>query len=154
MADDDVDFAVAAYRDQGVWQVAELKAGVTQDVGELVEALRRFPSDVGVLGMVAVDEEFFILVRVSGPYTRFMLSDVTTVPDYDLAADVADQLDLADPASDADADPAGDLDIVSDLGLSGSELDLLCDPDAYPDETLLEIAERLGFGDELNALVG
>ncbi len=154
MADDDVDFAVAAYRDQGVWQVAELKAGVTQDVGELVEALRRFPSDVGVLGMVAVDEEFFVLVRVSGPYTRFMLSDVTAVADYDLAADVADQLDLPDPAPDADADPAGDLEIVSDLGLSGSALDLLCDPDAYPDEMLLEIAERLGFGDELNALVG
>ena len=106
MADEDVDFAVAAYRDQGVWQVAELKPGVTQDVGELVEALRRFPSDVGVLGLVAVDEEFFLLVRVSGPYVRFLLSDVTVVPDYDLAADVADQLDLPDPAPDADAEQA------------------------------------------------
>lgn len=154
MADDDVDFAVAAYRDQGVWQVAELKHAVTQDVGELADALRRFPSDVGVLGLVSVDEEFFVLVRVSGPHTRLMLSDVTVVPDYDLAADVADRLDLPDPEPDADADPVGDLGIVSDLGLPARELDLLCDPDAYPDEVLLEVAGRLGFGDELAALVG
>lgn len=151
---DDVDFAVAAYRDEGTWRVAELKASVAADVEALEAALRRFPSDVGVIGMVSVAEEFFVLARVSGPYTRLMLSDVTVADDYDLAAAVADVLDLPDPGADADADPAGDLAILADLGVSAQDLDLLCDPDAYPDEVLLEVAARLGFGDELAEIVG
>ncbi|MET0419943.1 MAG: hypothetical protein ABW022_28340 [Actinoplanes sp.] len=38
--DDTVDLAVAAYREEGVWQLAELPDVVGEDVDELVAALR------------------------------------------------------------------------------------------------------------------
>jgi putative tRNA adenosine deaminase-associated protein len=51
--------------------------------------------------------------------------------------------------------PAGDLDIVGDLGMQAMELGLLCDDrDLYPDEVLSDVARRLGFGDDFEALVG
>ena len=71
MADqtDGVDFALAAYREEGVWQVQELAPDVTEDVEHLANALRRFPGDHGAVGMVAYDEDVFLIVRVTGPIT-------------------------------------------------------------------------------------
>jgi putative tRNA adenosine deaminase-associated protein len=73
---DGVDFAVAAYREEGQWQVEELAHDVHVDVPTLCSALRRFPGDGGAIGMVAIDEDFFVIVRVAGPQTRVLLSDV------------------------------------------------------------------------------
>ncbi len=39
MAEDDVDFAVAAYRDEGEWQVVELNPRLGEDVEQLSHAL-------------------------------------------------------------------------------------------------------------------
>ena len=65
MAEDDVDFAVAAYRDEGEWQVVELNPKIGEDVEDLSEALARFPSDVGVLGLVSMNDDFFVILRRS-----------------------------------------------------------------------------------------
>ena len=56
MADqlDGVDFALAAYREEGVWQVEELAHDVLTDVETLSHALRRFPGDGGAVGMIAI----------------------------------------------------------------------------------------------------
>ena len=70
MAEDDVDFAVAAYRDDGHWQVVELHPSVAEDIDNLTDALGRFPSDVGVLGMVSMNDDFFVLVRKMGTQVR------------------------------------------------------------------------------------
>ena len=44
--------------------------------------------------------------------------------------------------------PAGDVGIFADLGLDEMELSaLLGDLDAYADEMLLSVADRLGFAD-------
>ena len=52
-------------------------------------------------------------------------------------------------------EPAGDLDIFGNLGLDPMELGaLLDDYDLYPDETLSEIAAKLGFGRLYDELVG
>lgn len=155
MAENDVDFAIAAYRDEGVWQLAELHASLAEDIDDLLNALKRFPSEVGVLAFVSVNDEFFVLVRAIGSKVRLLLSDVTTVTDWPLASGVADILDLPDPEDDDVPQPAGDLDIVGDLGMQAMELGLLCDdPDLYPDEVLSDVARRLGFGDDFEALVG
>src|SRR5687768_9557281 len=97
MAEDDVDFAVAAYRDEGEWQVVELHATIGEDVDELSDALARFPSEVGVLGLVSMNDDFFVILRRSGVQVRALLSDVTAVTDWPLASGVADLLDVPDP---------------------------------------------------------
>jgi putative tRNA adenosine deaminase-associated protein len=156
MSEDDVDFAVAAYHDEGRWQVVELDPRLGEDIDDLREALGRFPSDVGVLGLVSMNDDFFVIVRRSGTNLRVMLSDVTAIDDWPLAGGVADLLDLAPPADDAIvAQAVGDLEILSDLGMTASDLGALCDDDdLYPDDVLFDVAERLGFGGELEAVLG
>jgi putative tRNA adenosine deaminase-associated protein len=155
VAENDVDFAVAAYRDEGSWQLVELHASLAEDIDDLLTALKRFPSDVGVLAFVSISDEFFVIVRMFGSTVRLLLSDVTAVGDWPLASGVADILDLPDPEDEDDPQPAGDLDIVSDLGMPAMELGVLCDDDdLYPDEVLSDVARRLGFGDDFEAIIG
>jgi putative tRNA adenosine deaminase-associated protein len=154
MAEEDVDFAVAAYRDDGEWQLVELHPSVAEDLENLTDALGRFPSDVGVLGMVSMNDDFFVLVRKVGTQVRVLLSDVTAADEWPLAGGVADLVDVPDPDDD-EPQPAGDLDIVSDLGMAALELGVLCDDDdLYPDEILGDVATRLGFGDAFERIVG
>ncbi|WP_246355041.1 tRNA adenosine deaminase-associated protein [Nocardioides ungokensis] len=114
MADqiDGVDFALAAYREEGVWQVQELAHDVLVDLDTLAHALRRFPGDGGAVGMVAVDEDFFIVVRVAGASTRVLLSDITAADEWELARSVVDFLALPDVEEEDDQVPAGDLDLL------------------------------------------
>ena len=151
-AGDEVDFAVAAYLSDDVWSVAELKPSLGRDMEELAQALSRFPSEVGVLAMISVDEDFFVLVRRESTGTRVLLSDVTAVEESSLAADIADLIGLPEVEDDDDPQPGGDMDIVEDLGVSPADLTDLCDDDdALPEDLLLDLAERLGFADELEA---
>ena len=155
MADDEVDYAVAAYRDADGWQVDEMKASLGYDLEKLSEALARFPSEVGVLGMVSVNEDFFVLVRRETTGVRMMLSDVTAVGESQIAADVADLLDVPEVDEDDDPQPGGDLELLADLGISAVDLRELCeDDDLLPDDVLLDLADRLGFADDLEDLIG
>ena len=155
MAEDDVDFAVAAYRDEGEWQVVELHPRIGEDAGDLSEALARFPSDVGVLGLVSMNDDFFVILRRSGTVVRGMLSDFTAVTDWPLASGVVELLDLADPEDPDEPQPVGDLELISDLGMPALDLGVLCDDDdLFPEDILRDVADRLGFGDEFDAVLG
>lgn len=155
MAEDDVDFAVAAYRDEGEWQVVELNPRIGEDAGDLSEALARFPSDVGVLGLVSMNDDFFVILRRSGTVVRGMLSDFTAVTDWPLASGVVELLDLADPEDPDEPQPVGDLELISDLGMPALDLGVLCDDDdLFPEDILRDVADRLGFGDEFDAVLG
>jgi putative tRNA adenosine deaminase-associated protein len=157
MADqvDAVDFALAAYREEGVWQVQELAHDVLEDIDKLSHALRRFPGDGGAMGMIAVDEDFFILVRVAGASTRVLLSDITAADEWELASSAVEFLHLPMPEEDDDQVPAGDLDVVGELGMSAMDMAVLLDDlDLYPDEMLSDIARRLGFGPMFDEAVG
>jgi putative tRNA adenosine deaminase-associated protein len=109
--------------------------------------------------MVAVDEDFFVLVRVDGADTRVLLSDITAADEWDLATSAVEHLGL--PLTDSLGDesdepvPAGHLDLLSDLGVTAMDLGaLLDDPDLYPDEILSDVASRLGFGELFDDVVG
>ena len=157
MADqiDAVDFALAAYREEGVWQVQELVHEILTDLDTLAHALRRFPGDGGAVGMVAIDEDFFIVVRVAGASTRVLLSDITAADEWELARSVVDFLALPDVEEEDDQVPAGDLDLLGDLGMHAMDLAVLIDDfDLYPDEMLSEVARRLGFGRLFDDAVG
>lgn len=149
-----VDFVVAAYREEGAWQVQPLPEHAADDIEGLAAVLRPLPSESGSLGMVSVDEDFFVLVRVSGPQVRLLLSDVTAATDWPLAAEVVDSLELPEPDDEEDPQPGGDLAILTDLGVSAMDLAVLCDdPEMYPDELLSEVAHRLGFGSQFDGVV-
>ncbi len=150
-----VDFALAAYREEGVWQVEEIPHDRLGGVAELATELRRYPGDFGALGMISIDEDFFLLVRVAGAAIRMLLSDITAASEWPIARSVVDELDLPMPDDDDDPVPAGDLGIVGDLGLDAMDMGaLLDDLDAYPDEILGEIAAKLGFGTQYDERVG
>ena len=157
MADqlDGVDFALAAYREEGVWQLQELARDVLVDVETLAHALRRFPGDGGAVGVVAIDEDFFVIVRVAGASTRLLLSDITAADEWELAASAVDFLGLPPAEDDDEQAPAGDLDLLGDLGMPAMDMAVLLDDfDLYPDEMLSEVARRLGFGALFDEAVG
>jgi putative tRNA adenosine deaminase-associated protein len=117
--------------------------------------LRRYPGDGGALGLVSIDEDFFLLVRVLGAEVRLLLSDVTAATDWPLAAAVVEHLDLPLPDDEEEQEPAGDLGIVADLGMGAMDMGaLLDDYELYPDEMLGDIASRLGFGPLYDEIVG
>lgn len=155
---DDVDLAVAAYRQGGRWVVQEMTLEHCEDVELLADALRRLGGDTGAIGLVSVDEDFFVIVRVEGERTRVLLSDASAAEDWDLAETVIDLLDEIDPddLDERDEDePAGDLGLLVDLGVSEDALEeLLDDPDAYPDEVLSDVARLIGFGEQFDDVAG
>lgn len=152
---DAVDFAVAAYREDGEWTVQELALDHLEDVPTLVHALRRLPGDAGALGLVAVDEDWFLLLRVTGAQARVLLSDITAADDWDLAASALDVLGLPEPEDDEEQVPAGDLELLEDLGMNAMDLSLLIeDVDLYPDELISDVARRLGFGALFDDVIG
>ena len=150
-----IDFALAASREAGVWTLASLPPRAATGLDVLVRALAQLPSEVGTLGMVSVDEDYFLLARVAGGQVRLLLSDVGAATESPLARAVIERLELPPPDDDDDqVQPAGDLGIVADLGLSAMELGALCDEtDLYPDELLSDIAERLGFGEQFDEML-
>ena len=151
----EVDFALAAFRDDGTWRVQDIAPPAFDSIESLSHALRHVAGDEGAVAMVAVDEDFFVLVRVDGPTTRVLLSDVTAADEWELAQSAIDFLGLPPPEDDDVEVPAGDLDLLGDLGLHAIDLGaLLDDVELYPDEMLSEIARRLGFGKLFDDAVG
>lgn len=151
----EVDFALAAFRDDGTWRVQDIAPPAFDSIDSLSHALRHVAGDEGAVAMVAVDEDFFVLVRVDGPTTRVLLSDVTAADEWELAQSAIDFLGLPPPEDDDVEVPAGDLDLLGDLGLHAIDLGaLLDDVELYPDEMLSEIARRLGFGKLFDDAVG
>ncbi len=156
MDSDAIDFVMVAWREDGVWRLDVLPPRSGESLAALIEALGAQDSDAGALGFVAVAEEFFVIARLQGAQCRLLLSDVGAACDWPLAVEVVERLGLPRP-DDVELDeitPAGDLTIVSDWGMSGAELAMLCEDIAlYPDEVLGSVASRLGFGDQFESAI-
>lgn len=149
-------FAVAAYRAEGSWHVEPLPPTVLEDLSVLLAALRSQPQEGGPFVAAAVDDEFFVMARLTGSRISLMLSDLTAAVEYPLAEQVLERLG-EDPPDEDELDevwPIGDLDVLSDLGISEEEMtEIVDDLDSYPDEMLEEIADRLDIGDAYLAAV-
>ena len=142
--------AVVVYRENGSWTSDVLPERITDDLDSLIRVLRLQPADNGAIALVNVADEFFVALRVRGDEVRMMLSDVSAAVAWDLARQVTDRLGIDAPDDEEVEDiwPAGDIGIFADLGLNELELGVLLDDlDAYADEMLLSVADRLGFGD-------
>jgi putative tRNA adenosine deaminase-associated protein len=143
-------FAIAAYRDMGLWRAEPLPPTVLGDLGVLIQALRSQPPEGGPFVIACVDEEFFVIARLDGSRISLLLSDLTASVEYPLAEQVLARLG-EEPPEDDELDeiwPVGDLDLFSDLDMSEDEMEqILDDVDAFPDEMLDAIVERIGFGE-------
>jgi putative tRNA adenosine deaminase-associated protein len=146
---DSDDVAVVVYREDDAWDVDLLPLALTEDLAGLIQVLRQQPSIGGTIGLAAVEDDFFLAVRVVGGQASVFLSDLTAAVDWPLARQVMSHLDLAVP-EDEDLDqvlPAGDLSIFADLGLDEMDLGMIAgNLDLFPDEALAIIARKLGFG--------
>ena len=154
MDDSAVDFAVAAWREEGLWQVVLLPPGIGDSLQTIVNALRAQPGDGGVLGLVSVAEEFFVLLRVRGEDVHLLVSDVYAAEEWPLGVEALDRLGVPPPEDDDsdDVQPGGDLRIVEDFGVAPVEIELLLDDEEmWPDEQLASIAARIGFGELFDA---
>lgn len=156
-------YAVAAIREDGQWRCTRLTPEALVDLDTAITELRELRSTGAVLGLLDVDDEFFVLLRPIPGGVSLMVSDAVAALDYDVAADVLDLLRIELPSeNDADYDdyedapvwPEGDLAILADLGLPADELEVLAgEVELYPDEQLAAIGRRCGFADALAEVV-
>jgi putative tRNA adenosine deaminase-associated protein len=128
-----VDFGLIAWHEDGRWTTSGIAD--TRDIGVIIDSLKAQQTNGGAIAMIAIEDEFVIIARMLGDQMRMMISDVTYALDYDVAAELVEVMDLDFPEEEDEPSPAGDL-----------------DPELYPDEALEAIANRLGFGDQLNKL--
>jgi putative tRNA adenosine deaminase-associated protein len=138
-------------RDGGQWRIEPLPPAVLGDLGVLLQALRSQPPEGGPFVIATVDDEFFLIARLDGARISLLLSDMTASVEYPLAEQALNRLG-EDPPDDDELDelwPIGDLDLFDDLGLPEEEMEqILDDIDAYPDEMLEAIVDRIGISDE------
>ena len=150
-------YAVAAIREEGRWRCARMAAEALVDLDAAITELRSLRSTGAVLGLLDVDDEFFVLLRPTPGGVALMVSDAVAALDYDVAADVLDLLRIDLPADEDALDepwPEGDLAILADLGLPADELEVLAgEPELWPDEQLAAIGRRCGFAAELAEVV-
>ena len=153
---EDIDFAIAAYREEGRWVVVSLPARSAVTAEGFVSSLRQLPGEGGVFGVVSVADEFFILAHTVRDGVRLMISDAMALLDWPIAAEAAEMIGLEwDEADLEEFEAAGDVGLCEDFGLDSTELMMICQDEdiQYPDEQVRVIAKRLGFGAELAAVL-
>jgi putative tRNA adenosine deaminase-associated protein len=149
-------FGIAVVREDGKWRCSPLRKAALGNLGAAETELRELRSAGAVFGLLDVDDEFFVIVRPAPAGTRLFLSDATAALDYDIAQEVLEKLDAdisLDDLEDEDPFEEGDLGVLSDVGLAEGVLSIILDTDDYADEQLVRIAQEMGFGDELTAVL-
>lgn len=145
--EDDVDFIMALYREDGTPVVTALDLDLANDLDDLIVHLQRLPGDSGASALVSIAGEFFAAVRVRGRHVHVVLSDVYAAEAWSLARDIVDFLGIEIPDDDDEDGLVGDLDLFADQGLSEMSLEAICaDWDADSDTLALHVADQIHFG--------
>ncbi|MBI4899066.1 MAG: tRNA adenosine deaminase-associated protein [Actinobacteria bacterium] len=145
--EDDVDFIMALYREDGTPVVTPLDINLANDLDDLIAHLQRLPGDNGASALVSISGEFFAAVRVRGRHVHVVLSDVYAAESWSLARDIVDFLGIDIPEEDDEDGLVGDLDLFADQGLSEMDLEAICaDLDEDSDTLALQIADEIHFG--------
>jgi putative tRNA adenosine deaminase-associated protein len=155
MSDESVPgFAIAAVREDGKWRCTALPDDALRGVDDATVELRKMRSTGALVGLLGVDDQFFMVLRPNPAGVSLLLSDAAAALDYDIAADALDLMRVDPPEDDDEIVPEGRLDILADIGLPAAELQVIIDEvDLYPDEQLRMIAQRCGFDDEFDRIL-
>jgi putative tRNA adenosine deaminase-associated protein len=128
-----------------------------EDLGVLLSTLRGQPPEGGPFVIASVEDEFFLVARSHGGRIDLLLSDLTAAVEFPLAAQVLDRLG-EDPPEEDELDevwPIGELDLFADLELGEEEMEsILDDLDAYPDEMLEAVIDRIGLSHQFGQALG
>lgn len=152
--EDDVDFVIAVYREDGRPLAVPIDYDLANDFDELIRQLGRLPGDSGAVGFVSIAGEFFVACRVRGRAVEVLLSDSGAANDWPLARDIMDYLGEEMPDEDDDSVPVGDLEMFAANGLRAFELEQIAtDYDADSDELVLQIVRKLKVGPEFERAV-
>ena len=152
-------YAVTVERTGGAWRVREFEDDFS-DLSTSITAVRNLRAEGPAFALLNVEEDYLVIVRPGPSQTRVLISDATMAVDDDFAAEILDEAGAEIPDIDpdeldnVDAWADGDFDILADLGLSEEQMSILLDDDADPADLAQSIADELGFGDELDDVVG
>ena len=163
-------FAAAVVRGKSGWAASELDLDGLADIDEVADQLRDVDPDASVsLLFVEADDTYLVVLRlddgedlrVFGSDSAFaeesrlgalLLSDVES-PALELDEETPGGDEEDKPAADPTADPVGDADLLSDLGVSAHKLLQLCATDGMlPSDVIAELSQMIGCGDEVEEL--
>jgi putative tRNA adenosine deaminase-associated protein len=148
-----VDFAVAAFQEDGHWEAVALPPHVAESLDAFLSALHQQVSEGPTVGLVGLGDEYFLAARPFGARGRLFLSDTAAAADDRIAGDVVGRLDPdADPRELAEG-PFGHQDLFADLGVGPLDLAFVCErlqrePEFGLREAVAGVAARLGFGEQ------
>lgn len=173
-------FAAAVVRDVNGWTAAELDITGAADVEDVAERLRDVDPEAKVsLLFVESDDTYLAIMRLDeGDDLRVFGSDAAFIAESRLGSlllgdveepvalepsDVDDDEDGATAADDSDeapqlapvgdAEPVGDPDLLSDLGVPAARLLALCGREGMlPSDVTAEVCQLVGCGDEVEEL--
>jgi len=151
--DELVDFAVAAFQEDGRWAAVGLPPHVAESLEAFLFALRQQASEGPTIGLVGLGDEYFVAARLVGRQVRLFLSNAAVAADDRIAGELVERLDpQADPKQLAEV-PFGDQEIFADLGLGALDLAVVCERlqlerDLGLREAVEGAAARIGFGEQ------
>jgi putative tRNA adenosine deaminase-associated protein len=154
-------FTAALARTGSRWVARDLEVDPDVDLRSLADRMRAVAyDDEPVLLILEHEDEWFALVRVDAEDDpRVFLSDVPVIARSPYAELLGAEEVEPEPEGDDDGDgeepaaqPAGDADVLADVGVPPGSLKSLCEEGLPPAETLAEIATRAGFEDLLDGL--
>ena len=169
-------FAAAAVRGSAGWTAAEVNLNGAADIEEVADRLRDVDLEAEIsLLFVEADDVYLVVLRLDeGEDLRVFGSDSAFAEESRLGAllvgDIkapaleidevvesvatgADDDEPDKPAADPDADPVGDADLLTDLGISAHRLLELCAHEGMlPADVTAEVCQTLGCGDEVEEL--
>jgi putative tRNA adenosine deaminase-associated protein len=152
-------FSAAFVKTSDGWSGAEVDlrdSEIVDDFGDaVVEALGLAGDELALL-CVEVEDEWFAIVRYRGDdEPRVFLSDAHAILSDHLGELFAEFAGVAPDkeTTELGVRPAGDFELLSDLGVTSEELlELSVEEGMLPADILSVLAERLSFADELDRL--
>ncbi len=152
-------FSAAFVKTSDGWSGAEVDlrdSEIVDDFGDaVVEALGLAGDELALL-CVEVEDEWFAIVRYHGDdEPRVFLSDAHAIVSDHLGELFAEFAGVAPDkeTTELGVRPAGDFELLSDLGVTSEELlELSVEEGMLPADILSVLAERLSFADELDRL--
>ncbi|GAA1797828.1 hypothetical protein GCM10009682_19360 [Luedemannella flava] len=166
-------FAAALVRDAGTWAASEFSLTGLADVEDVAERLRDVDPDADTaLLFVESDDSYLVIIRLDdGEDLRVFGSDAAFADESRIGALLLGEIEepvldideeTAAPADDdaeqppltpPDADPVGDADLLSDLGVPSPRLLALCAQEGMlPADITAEVCQAIGAGDEVEEL--
>jgi putative tRNA adenosine deaminase-associated protein len=152
-------FSAAFVRTSDGWTGAEVDLSDTEivdDFGDAVTEALGLTGDELALLCVEVEDEWFAIVRYRGDdEPRVFLSDVHAITSDHLGELFAEFAGVVPDkeGNELGVRPAGDFDLLSDLGVSSEELmELSMEEGMLPADIMSVLAERLSVADELDRL--